>query len=106
MANERSFELHNGRSGAAITVRVKQQSRKNQIIEILGDGTILIGVKKSKENQDLNIMLVDFLAQILEIDKGDIEIIGGQQGRDKLLSILNVDAETVQEKILRYPQSK
>ena len=40
--SERKFHLHDGKVGAAITVRVTPRASKNEISEILDDGTIKV----------------------------------------------------------------
>ncbi len=48
-----------------------------------------------------NEALVEFLSEVLEVPRSRIEIVAGQTGRDKLVSILDLDAQTVHERILR-----
>ena len=99
MARDRKFKLHDGKGGAAITIHVTPRAKQNQIKEILEDGTIHLFLTSSKEDQEINKGLIDFLSQLLGIKSGEIEIIGGQHGLDKLITILNIDAETLQSKI-------
>ena len=101
MTGDRKFKLHHGQVGAAITVRVQPRSKRNQIREILEDGTIDICLSAPNTDQDINVSLIEFLSQILGNKKGDIEIIAGQQGLDKLVTILNLDADTVQKMIMK-----
>ena len=42
MKNRREFELHDGKNGAAIAVRVTPRTAKNEIFAILDDGTVKI----------------------------------------------------------------
>ncbi len=102
MTDDRKFKLHHGQVGAAITVRVHPRSKQNKIREILKDGTIDLNLTASNTDQDINNSLIVFLTQILGNKKGDIEIIAGQQGLDKLITILNLDADEVQTKIMNY----
>jgi uncharacterized protein YggU (UPF0235/DUF167 family) len=46
--------------------------------------------------------LVEFLAEVLDIAKSKIEIIGGLSGRIKLITILDLDPTIVQKKILDH----
>ncbi len=100
MANQRTYHLHNGKRGAAITVRVIPRSSKNEIAEIQADGTIKIRLTAAPVEGQANKALIEFLAEILDVAKSKIEIIAGQSGRDKLVSILDLDSDTVQQKIL------
>ena len=100
MPNQRSFHLHSGRMGAAITVRVIPRSSKNEIAEVQADGTIRIRLTAAPVEGQANKALIDYLAEILDVAKSKIEIVAGLTGRDKLVTILDLDSETVQEKIL------
>lgn len=99
MARDRKFKLHDGKGGAALTIHVTPRAKQNQIKEILNDGTIHLFLTSSKEDQEINKGLIDFLSQLLDINSGEIEIIGGKHGLDKLVTILNVDVDALQSKI-------
>ncbi len=100
MANQRAFNLHNGRMGAAITVRVIPRSSRNEIAEVQADGTIKIRLTAAPVEGQANKALIEYLAEILDVAKSKIEIVAGLSGRDKLITILDLDSDTVQEKIL------
>jgi uncharacterized protein len=98
---ERKFHLHDGKMGAAIKVRVTPRSSKNEISEILDDGTVKIhltaGLVESKTNQ----ALIEFLAGVLQVQPAQIEIVAGESGKDKLVTISSLDSGTVQNRILK-----
>ncbi len=100
MPNQREFHLHNGKMGAAITVRVVPRSSRNQIMEIQEDGTIKIRLKAAPVEGQANKALIDFLSDVLDVPKSNIEIVAGMSGRDKLITILDLDSDAVQKKIL------
>ncbi len=100
MTNQRAFHLHSGRRGAAITVRVIPRSSKNEIAEVQADGTIKIRLTAAPVEGQANKALIEFLADILDVAKSKIEIIAGLSGRDKLITILDLDSDVVQKKIL------
>jgi uncharacterized protein (TIGR00251 family) len=101
MAEEKhSVNLHGGKTGAAITVKVIPRSSRNEVAGIQEDGTIKIRLKAAPVEGMANKELIEFLAEVLDIAKSKIEIIGGMTGRNKLISILELDPETVQKRIL------
>lgn len=100
MSTKRDHKLHNGRTGAAITVNLTAKASKNEICQILNDGTVQIHLKASGSDKDINDALIAYLAEVLKTDPGKIEIIAGQSGLDKLVTILDVDAATVNKKII------
>ncbi|MEJ5313283.1 MULTISPECIES: DUF167 domain-containing protein [Anaerolinea] len=99
---KREFRLHDGMTGAAITVRVTPRASKNEIYEILDDGTIKIRLTAPPVEGKANQALIDFLSEVLDVPKSSLEIVAGETGRDKIVTILNLDAPTVQARILQH----
>ncbi len=98
---ERQFHFHNGQKGAALAVRVTPRASRNEISEIQSDGTIKVRLTAPPVEGKANQALIDFLADVLELPPSRLEIVAGSTGRDKLISILDLDAATVQERILK-----
>jgi len=101
MANKREFNLHSGKGGAAITVRVTPRSSRNEVSEILADGTVKIRLTAAPVDGKANENLIEFLAKVLDINKSSIEIVAGMTGREKLVTILGLSPEDVQTRILK-----
>jgi uncharacterized protein (TIGR00251 family) len=99
---ERKYHLHNGQRGAALAVRVTPRSRKNEIVEILDNGTVKIRLTAPPVEGKANDALIAFLAEVIDVPRSQIDIIAGATGREKLVSILNMDAETVHRRILAH----
>ncbi|MEJ2600298.1 MAG: DUF167 domain-containing protein [Anaerolineales bacterium] len=97
----RRFHLHDGKKGSALAVRVTPRARRNEIVEILSDGTVKIRLTSPPVEGKANAALVAFLSEVLEVPKSHIDIVAGATGRDKLVSILDMDASAVQQKILK-----
>ena len=97
---DRNYRLHDGKKGAALAVRVTPRASKNQIVGALNDGTIKIRITAAPNEGQANEELVKFLSDVLGIAKSRIEIVAGETGRDKLISILDLDAETLHKKIV------
>lgn len=98
---ERKYNLHDGVSGAAITVRITPRARQTEITEILDDGTIKIRLAKAANEEKANHSLIAFLASILETEPANLEIVAGISGNDKLITITGLDKALVQERILK-----
>ena len=96
----RKFRLHDAQSGAAITVRVIPRAARNSVVEILDDGTVRVRLASSKGSQALDRTLVRYISEILEIPPGQVEIVAGTSGVDKLVTITGMRAAQVQQKIL------
>jgi uncharacterized protein len=99
---KRNFHLHDGKVGSALAVRVTPRASRNQIVEVLGDGTIKIHIAAPPVDGEANEVLIAFLATVLNIPKSRLEIVAGQTGRDKLISVLDMDAETAHKRIVAH----
>ena len=99
---KRKFHLHDGKRGSALAVRVTPRASDNKIAEVLNDGTVKIHIAAPPVDDKANEELVKFLAEILAVPKSRIEIVAGVTGRDKLISVLDMDAEPVHKRIVAY----
>jgi len=97
---QRKFHLHGGRKGAALAVRVTPRSSRNEISEIQSDGTVRIRLTAPPVENKANEALVSFLSEVLGVAPSRIEVVAGVSGKAKLVSILDLDAETVHQRIL------
>lgn len=100
--SQRKFHLHNGQKGAALAVRITPRASKNEISEILSDGTVKIRLTAPPVEGKANLALVDFLSDVLGVPASRIEIVAGATGRDKLISVLDMDAEALHQRILQH----
>jgi uncharacterized protein (TIGR00251 family) len=98
----RSFHLHDGKKGAALAVRVTPRASKNEIVDILSDGTVKVHLTAPPLEGKANEALLKFLAKVLEIPVKQLEIVAGANGRDKLISVIDMDARTVHKKIVDH----
>ncbi|MEW6094134.1 MAG: DUF167 domain-containing protein [Chloroflexota bacterium] len=99
---ERQFHLHDGKKGAALAVRVTPRARKNEIVEVLNDGTVKIRLTAPPVNGKANVALLKFLAEVLEVPVSRLEVVAGATGRDKLISVVDMDAITLHRKIVKH----
>jgi len=101
MEKQRNFHLHDGKLGAALSVRITPRMPKNEISEIMDDGTIKIRLTAPPVDGKANQALIEFLAKILQVPSSTIEIIAGQTGRNKIITIMNLDSDQVQKRIIQ-----
>jgi uncharacterized protein (TIGR00251 family) len=100
--SNRKFVLHDGQRGSALAVRVTPRASRNQIVGLLNDGTIKVHLAADPSDDKANAMLVDFLAEVLGVPKSRVEIVAGETGRDKLISVLDMDGETAHQRVLAH----
>ncbi|MGE5250710.1 MAG: DUF167 domain-containing protein [Bacteroidota bacterium] len=99
---ERKFHLHDGRRGAAIALRVTPRASRNKITELQSDGTVKVHIAAAPVDDAANKELIKFMSEVLGVPRSRLDIVAGATGRDKLLAVLDMDAEMVQRRILAY----
>jgi uncharacterized protein len=99
---DRKYELHSGQRGSALGVRVTPRASQNQIVGVLNDSTVKVHLVCGPSDEEINIELLSFLAEVLGVPKSRIEIVAGENGRDKLVSVLDMDVETTHQRVLAH----
>jgi hypothetical protein len=97
--------LSGGRRGAALAIRVTPRARRDEIVEILADQTIKVRLTAPPVEGKANEALVEFLAKVLRVSRSRIEIVAGVTGRDKLVSIIDMESAEAQSLILKQLKS-
>ncbi len=100
--SDRKFNLHNGKKGSALAVRVTPRASHNEIVELMEDGTIKVRIAAPPSDNEANETLINFLSEVLGVPKSRLDIVAGVSGRDKLISVVDMDAETVHQRILAH----
>ena len=100
--SDRKFQLHDGKKGSALAVRVTPRASRNEIVELLDDGTIKVRIAAPPSDNEANAALLEFLSEILGVPKSRLDIVAGATGRDKLISVVDMDGETVHQRILAH----
>ena len=100
--SDRKFKLHNGQQGSALAVRVTPRASRNEIVELMEDGTIKVRLAAPPSDNEANEALIDFLSDVLGVPKSRLDIVAGASGRDKLISVVDMDAETAHQRILAH----
>ena len=98
----RKYHLHDGKRGSAIAVRVTPRASRNEIVEIQSDGTIKIHLTAPAHEGKANEELIKFLADVLGTSKTHIDIVAGASGRDKLISVIGMNADEVNDRIVGH----
>jgi uncharacterized protein (TIGR00251 family) len=98
----RDYHLHDGKRGAALALRVTPRASKNEIVEVLSDGTVKVHLTSPPVEGKANEALLKFLAKILDVPISHLEIVAGAGGRDKLISVTDMDASVLHKKIIEH----
>ncbi|MBK7320744.1 MAG: DUF167 domain-containing protein [Anaerolineales bacterium] len=98
----RKYVLHSGQRGSALAVRITPRASRNQIVGVLSDGTVKVHLASEPADEVLNVELVGYLAEVLGVPRSRVEVVAGENGRDKLVSILDMDVETAHQRVLAH----
>jgi len=98
----REYVLHDGKRGSALALRVTPRASRNQIAGVLNDGTVKVSIAAEPDDENLNKEVVAFLAEVLGVPKSRVEVVAGESGRDKLVSIMDMDVETAHQRIVAH----
>jgi len=99
---DRKFKLHDGKKGSALAIRVTPRASRNEIVDLLDDGTIKVRIAAPPVDGEANEKLIEFLAEILGVSKSRLDIVAGAAGRDKLIAVLDMDVETAHSRIVAH----
>ena len=98
----RKFILHNGKRGSALAVRIMPRASHNQIVGVLNDGTIKVNLASEPADEVLNVELIGYIAEVLGVPKSRVEVVAGENGRDKLVSVMDMDVDTAHQRVLAH----
>ena len=88
------------RTGTAISVKVIPRAKKNEVAGLMEDGSVRIRLTAPPVEGAANQALVEFLSELLQIHKNQIEIVAGLSSERKLISLVGISPHAV-EGILR-----
>ena len=86
--------------GATLAIRVTPRARRNEITQIMADGTIKIRLTAPPVEGKANSALIKFLAEILQVASSSIKILSGESGRSKLIFVSGMKADVANQRIL------
>ena len=98
----RDYRLHDGKRGAALALRVTPRASKNEIVEVLSDGTVKVHLTAPPVEGKANEALLRFLSEVLDVPVSRLDIVAGAGGRDKLISVTDMDAGALHKKIMEH----
>ena len=96
---QKKLDFGDGIGGTALAIRVTPRANKNEITQVLSDGTIKITLAASPVQGKANLALIKFLAEILDISPANVEIIAGDKGNNKIVSIYGIDSDQVNKRL-------
>jgi uncharacterized protein (TIGR00251 family) len=79
--------------GTVLAVRVTPRAKKNEITQILDDGTIKIRLTSPPVAGKANAALIKLLAEILDVSSSSIEVVSGESSRSKLIYVTDLEPQ-------------
>lgn len=86
-------------AGATFAVRVQPRARRNAITGVVGEALKLALTAPPVEGK-ANQACIEFLAELLNVPRGSVTIVGGQTSRNKIIRVVGRSAAEV-EQLLR-----
>lgn len=96
----REFKITEAHSGAAFTVRVVTRASSVEIVGVQEDGTLKVRLTEGHNDGAADRQLVDLLAEKLEVNASQIEIVAGENSREKLLSVEGLKPSEVEQRLI------
>jgi hypothetical protein len=84
---------------ARISLRVTPRAKWNNIAGVLEDGTVKIRVTAPPVDGKANQALIKYLAEFLGIAKSKIEIVSGENNRNKVVEVIGMGQMELLERI-------
>jgi uncharacterized protein YggU (UPF0235/DUF167 family) len=102
---EKKVTIHSGGRGTALAIQIHPGAGSHRIENVdFANGSVLIGLRCSASQSEINSQLVVFLAKVLDVYPDQIEIVAGQGQNKKLISILDIKPDEVQTKLMENLQ--
>lgn len=101
----RKFKITDAQKGAAFAVHVVTRARKNEVTGRMDNDAIKVRLTAPAVEGKANEALVAFLADQLGVRKSAIEIVAGLKSRDKMICVLGLSPDEVDERLLTQHSS-
>jgi len=100
MSTDRKFQITDAKGGAAFTVKVVTRAVDTEIVGLQEDGSLKVRLKASPAGDPAaNKELIEFVAKLLEVEVAKVEVVAGEGGRDKLISVEGISTDDLEAKI-------
>lgn len=90
--------LKEEKGGVSFKVRVQPRASKNQVAGLFGDA-LKVRLTAPPVDGEANEACRAFLADLLSVGRGQVEILSGLTGRNKVVKIKGVSVSEVQKRL-------
>jgi uncharacterized protein (TIGR00251 family) len=86
--------------GVRISVQVKPRSSRSAVLGVR-DGALEAALTAPPADGAANLELVKLLARVLDVRRGDVQIVVGTSSRNKVVAVHGINAEEVRGRLAR-----
>lgn len=94
------LNLRSDNKGISFAVKVVPRSPRNSITEVR-EGAVVVRLSAPPVEGKANVALISFLAEFFGLRKGQICLKIGEKSRHKVVTIKNIEAKYIEDKIAR-----
>lgn len=99
MTGRQGRDWRDEKGESTLVLRVTPRASRNEITQILTDGSIKIKITAPPVEGKANETLIRYLADVLDVPLSHVTIVTGHSGRDKRIHILGMDEAAAQQRI-------
>ncbi len=96
---DRDFKITKAEEGAAFAVYVVPKCAKNEVVGKHGDA-LKVRLISTSVSGNANEILLDFLAEKLEVERESVEVAAGESSAEKMVVVLGVAPIEVERSLL------
>ncbi len=97
---DRKYEITSAKGGAAFTVRVVTRSESVSLAGVQEDGSLRVRrTADDAGDSEANKELIGFFAEFLGVRPASVEIVAGHSSRDKVLCVLDLTSDELEQKL-------
>ncbi len=98
----REFKITDARHGAAFTVRVVTRAKQVEIVGLQDDGALRVRLTEEPTDGRADAQLIAVLAEVLEVDAAQIEIVAGRDQPNKIVSVQGVSPAWIESHLAAW----
>lgn len=103
--SKREFNVTDASRGAALPVRIVPHADRTRLVAIEDDGTLRLELATPPMPGGENTLLVDYLADLFEVQPDAIQVLAGFEGNKKVIAVLNTNAVEI-DRLIRQSLGK
>lgn len=90
--------LHPGPDGVSLTLHIQPGAKRTEVAGSHGDA-LKIRLKAPPVDGKANAALIEFIAELLNVAKSQVELKSGQAARRKIVAVRGISAETARQRL-------